>query len=84
MISSFFKGHRTKQRVSAKVLRGVREGWVRLWKGRGKQGERDKRLAEWSMQGGEGRRAEGKAAGESSAVMEERNGAMEGKERGGG
>lgn len=58
--------------------------WVRLWKGRGEQGGRDKRLAEWRMRGGEGRRAEGKAAGESSAVMEERNGAMEGKERGGG
>lgn len=53
-----------------------------LLKGRGKQ-ERDNRLAEWRMQGWEGRRAEGKAAGEGSAVMEERDGAMEGKEGGG-
>lgn len=61
--------------------------WGRDGRDCGREGkkarERDKRPTEWRMQGGEGRRAEGKAAGESSAVMEERNGAMEGKEKGG-
>lgn len=65
----------------------MREGKKGLLKGRGKQErererERDNRLAEWRMQGWEGRGPEGKAAGEGSAVMEERDGAMEGKEGG--
>lgn len=66
----FFKGHRTKQKLSAKSAEGTREGRTRLRKGGGKRQEEIT-----GQQSGGCREGEGRRAIEKEMLHEEKTGA---------